>query len=244
MRFELANILRCRAYDGAGVRWPIENGSVYLGYAHGGSGIALFLFYLALATRDSEPLRLGREALRFELAQAVWLEEEFASFPAQLGGLTELPTKAAVSCYWDVGSAGVGTALVRYYFIDQDPTDMRWLAQLTADASRKYTAFPQLFRGLAGLGNFLLDVWQVTGDREHLLAAWQTAEGILLFGIEREQGLAFPGDQARRESADFATGAAGVGLFLNRLLKAESENALNFNFVADEFLTGISKKSN
>lgn len=146
-----------------------------------------------------------------------------------------------LGCYWDVGSAGVGTALVRYWLADRDSTDIKWLAHLTADAGRKYTAFPQLFRGLAGLGNFLLDVWQLTGEQEHLLAAWQTAEGILLFGIEREEGLAFPGDQARRESADFATGAAGIGLFLHRLLKAESGHAPNFNFVVDEFLPVVSQ---
>ncbi len=223
--------------DDRGARWPNENGSVYLGYAHGGSGIALFLLYLALATRDSVPLLLGRQALRFELAQGVWLDGEFAGFPAQLPGPSQPPAEAAaLSCYWDAGSAGIGTVLVRYSSVASDAEDQSWLARLAADASRKYTAFPQLFRGLAGLGNFLLDVWLHTGDQEHLSAAWHVAEGILLFGIERDEGLAFPGDQARRESADFATGAAGVGLFLDRLLKAEREKAPNFNFVVDELL--------
>jgi hypothetical protein len=165
------------------------------------------------------------------------LDGEFAGFPAQLPDPSEPRAEAgALSCYWDAGSAGVGTALLRYLVVASDPQDSSWLARLAADASRKYTAFPQLFRGLAGLGNFLLDVWLHTDDEEHLSAAWHIAEGVLLFGIEREEGLAFPGDQGRRESADFATGAAGVGLFLDRLLKAGDHKPPNFNFVVDELL--------
>jgi lantibiotic modifying enzyme len=37
-----------------------------------------------------------------------------------------------------------------------------------------------------------------------------------------------------RVTTDFATGSAGVGLFLNRL--TDPENSKNFNFVVDEFL--------
>jgi hypothetical protein len=86
------------------------------------------------------------------------------------------------------------------------------------------------------MGNFLLDAWCQSGDERHLLAAWQAAEGVLLFRIECEEGITFPGEQARRESADYATGAAGIGLFLDRLLKAEEGFKGSFNFVVDELL--------
>jgi hypothetical protein len=62
------------------------------------------------------------------------------------------------------------------------------------------------------------------------------AEGILLFRIDRPEGIGFAGEQAIRESADFGTGAAGISLFLDRLIKADSGAHGNFNFVVDELI--------
>ena len=223
--------------DGSGARWPDADGSVSIGYARGSSGIALFLLYLSLVTRDPATLELGRAALDFDLARGAWIDDRFAGFPGRVADASEpAPEAGALSCYWDAGSAGIGTTLARYLAVAPDRSLSGWLDRLTADASRKYTVFPQLFRGLSGLGNFQLDVWQLTGDEQHLLAAWQAAEGILLFRIDCAEGIAFPGEQARRESADFATGAAGVGLFLDRLLKVEQGSTSNFNFTIDELL--------
>ena len=56
--------------------------------------------------------------------------------------------------------------------------------------------------------------------------------------MDRPEGIGFPGEQTARESADFATGAAGIALFLNRLHQAEVAIAPNFNFVVDELLPG------
>lgn len=223
--------------DERGTYWPNESGSVSVGYAHGGSGISLFLLYLSLATENADWLQLGRQALDFDLAQGVWLDGKFSGFPGSITDVSESPNSAVIACYWDSGSAGVGTTLVRYLAVTSDPTLHDWLDSLIVDANRKYTSYPQLFRGLAGLGNFLLDVWNYTNNQQHLLAAWQVAEGILLFQIDREEGAVFPGEQTRRESADFATGSAGVGLFLNRLLRSEKSAQGNFNFVVDELLS-------
>jgi hypothetical protein len=97
--------------------------------------------------------------------------------------------------------------------------------------------FPQLFHGLAGLGNALLDLWDFGLGERSLEEAWRVASGILLFRIERDEGLAFPGEQAIRESTDFATGSAGICLFLHRLLHADNGVRVgNFNFVLDNLL--------
>ena len=42
-----------------GVYWSDDTKAVPLGYAYGGSGIALFLLYLHLATGEPMPLELG-----------------------------------------------------------------------------------------------------------------------------------------------------------------------------------------
>jgi hypothetical protein len=45
-------------------------------------------------------------------------------------------------------------------------------------------------------------VWEQTSNEQYLIDAWQTAEGALLFSIDRIEGITFAGEQARRESAD------------------------------------------
>lgn len=139
--------------------------------------------------------------------------------------------------YWDAGSAGVLTTLVRYLAVSEDPELEAWVALLQPDVARKYVVFPQLFHGLAGLGNSLLDLWEYRRRVSALDDAWRVAEGVLLFGIERSEGVAFPGEQAIRESGDFATGSAGVGLFLHRLLQADKGiRQSSFNFAVDELI--------
>src|SRR5262249_14822800 len=46
-----------------------------LGFAHGASGIALFLLYLSFATHNFEFLEAGRKALEFDLSFAVTTED-------------------------------------------------------------------------------------------------------------------------------------------------------------------------
>jgi hypothetical protein len=179
-------------------------------------------------------MKYGRRALDFELGQGGWVDGRFAGFPVKA---VEEPERAPVfTPYWYVGTAGVGTALIRYLATYPDAELERWRELMEPEDSCKYVVFPQLFTGLAGIGNFQLDLWEYTGDERHLAEAWQAAEGVLLFTIERPEGIALPGDQARRESADLATGGAGVALFLDRLLRAEEGAGTNFNFVIDELL--------
>ncbi|MFC8248548.1 class III lanthionine synthetase LanKC [Streptomyces chartreusis] len=226
--------------DDRGVHWSNRDGNVPLGYAFGGSGISLFLLYLHRATGDTQALDVGRAALDFELEHAIWQGEELAGFPA-LVPEREVAAKVVVPrCYWDAGSAGVLTTLARFLSVTPDTSLQRWLTPLAQDVTRKYAAFPHLFRGLSGMGNSLLDVWERTTDKNFLGAAWRAAEGVLLSRIDCVEGVGFPGEQAMRESADFATGAAGVALFLDRLLRAGSGGSENFNFVVDELLPATS----
>jgi lantibiotic modifying enzyme len=207
---------------------------VRLGYAFGGSGIALFMLYLHLATSSKEYLTYGRRALDFELAHAKEVNGKHAGFPAL--ATEELVDDPVLSCYWDDGTAGVCTTLVRYAAVAPDAALESWRIRMEPDVCRKYTVFPPLFRGLAGLGNCLLDLWGFTGDERYLAEAWQVAEGVLLFRAERREGIAFPGEQAMRESADLATGSAGIAMFLSRLLNADGGISSNYNFVVDELL--------
>ncbi len=72
--------------------------------------------------------------------------------------------------------------------------------------------------GLAGLGDFMLDMHELTGEAKYLESAVKVGEGIMQFRVERGQGVAFPGDMLSRLCCDYGTGSAGIGLFFNRLL--------------------------
>ena len=230
------NLLRSAMYEERGAYWPENDGSVPLGYAFGASGIALFLLYLYVATLDRSYLDVGRLGLDFELSQAAIREGRLVGFPAEMPDDSKSPT--VLKSYWDVGSAGVATTVVRYLRLSPEPELAAWVTRLESDISRKYVAFPQLFHGLAGLGNSLLDIWEHGGRERSLEEAWKVAAGVLLFRMEREEGVVFPGEQAIRESADFATGSSGIGLFFQRLLQADVGRKFgNFNFVIDELFS-------
>jgi len=226
--------------DDNGAHWvdtdPLGESHVPLGYGNGPAGIALFLLYLHLATGDAEALRLGRAALDFELNHAVQYSDTMTTFRADL----DAERSPKLRAYFDEGTAGVLTTLVRYVVVTGAPELEKWVDRLLPDISRKYAVMPQLFHGLAGLGNALLDVAELLDRPDTLAEAWRTAEGVLLYRIDTAEGIAFPGEQSLRESADLASGASGVGLFLDRLIRLDAgERPGNPNFVLDELIPGL-----
>lgn len=223
-------LLETVAEDARGCYWTTD-GKIPLGYAHGQSGVSLFLLYLYLASGKERFLDLGMKALDFEMNNATpsmkgesisWMkfaDEGYIVYP-----------------YFKIGSAGVGTTMLRYYRLLGEKKYRDMLELIYFDTTRKYTLFPGLFSGLAGLGEFLLDLHRVTNESHHFDAAYRVAAGISLFKIEKKQGLAFPGDMLRRISCDYGTGSAGVGHFLYRLTHREEEGAFNLDrlFAHDE----------
>ncbi|WP_043390365.1 lanthionine synthetase LanC family protein, partial [Kitasatospora aureofaciens] len=95
-----------------GIYWVDSSGTVPIGYAFGSSGISLFLLYLSQAIEDEQVFEAGRAALNHDLGYAMHNGGEFLGFPAlapeddELGGVV-------ARCYWDYGSAGILTPLVR-----------------------------------------------------------------------------------------------------------------------------------
>ncbi len=205
------HLLATSEEDEKGRAWKSDNQFV-LGYAHGASGISLFLLYLYLTTAEEKFLQAGIMALDFDLNNASPNLEEGISWKkvADQGSI--------IYPYWEFGSAGVGTALLRYYRFLREERYRDALEKIFIDTNRKYAVFPGLFMGLAGLGEFLLDLHQLTGERRHLDGAYRIASGLSLFKIEKEEGIAFPGDGLVRICCDWATGSAGVGHFFHRLV--------------------------
>jgi hypothetical protein len=125
-----------------------------------------------------------------------------------------------VTPYWRYGSVGIGGVLLRYWLETRNGEFKKALDSSIIDANRKYAIFPSLFFGLTGLGEFFLDMARYhDANSSYMDSAWKVAAGVLLFKLQRKEGIAFPGEQLMRISCDYGTGSSGIILFLNRLLR-------------------------
>lgn len=206
--------------------WSPTGSPVALGFAHGASGISIFLLYLYLATGDSRFLDLGKRALEFDIAATVPnLDGNLSLQVRRLPGAPGAP-------YLRYGSSGLGMAMVRYYRALGDPRYLNILNDLLPDACRKYGISPGRFIGLSGIGEFLLPLAELEPFHAKCSEALQRLiTGIMLFRVKTPGGMAFPGYELYRLSCDFATGSAGIALFLHDYLTGS-----NSSFLLDDLL--------
>lgn len=207
------------------VSWPSLDGTTYIGYPKGASGIALFLLYLFSITKNTRYLEISKKAISFDLSFSLD-KGNFISFPSKTSN------SVSFSPYWLSGSAGVATTLLRYRFVTKDTTYDNVLFKIINDSNRTYSTLPSLFQGLAGLGNLMLDAEQFLNNPEYGLAAQKISQALNIFSINKDNGIAFPGDSLNYINNDFGTGSSGILLFLNRLITKEN----NFNFLIDDIL--------
>jgi serine/threonine protein kinase len=202
---------RTIAENGAGCYWRGEDGLLF-GLGRGSTGIALFLLYLHLATGEEKYLATGRDAMDFDLDTAVPMDGGLL-WPNRTGA------ERAVVPYFEFGGAGVGHVLLRYHRLIGDPRYLELLRGIKHASIRPYAIYPQKAFGLAGVGDFLIDMANHGIDEAECMAgAHRVARGIVLFQLGRaEGGIAFPGDELWKISCDYFTGSAGIALFLNRL---------------------------
>lgn len=224
---EAANHLLLTAKtDDKGPYWTNDD-SIPLGYAHGASGVSLFLLYLYLACGDFQYLDFGTKALEFDINNGQSSPDGEGMTWKRLVAPSNAGPGKIVYPYWLYGSAGIGNVVVRYSRLLNETKYKDLLEKIFCDTNRKYTIYPTFFKGLAGIGEFLLDLYQHSGDSRHLDGAYRVATGISLFRIEREQGLAFPGEGLQRISCDYGTGSAGIAYFLHRLTRSGVEGAFS-----------------
>ncbi len=228
-------LLENLAEDTRGCYWSSDE-NIPLGYAHGASGVSLFLLYLYLASGNERFIDIGIKALDFDINNATPYQKEDGVSWKRLADQGNI-----VYPYWIFGSAGVGMAMLRYYRLLGEETYKDILEKIYIETNKKYTVFPGFFKGLAGLGEFLLDLYQFKNASRYLDGAYKVATGLSLFKIERKQGLAFPGETLRRISCDYGTGSAGIGHFLHRLTHSEEASGFNLDrlFVNAEELSKV-----
>jgi lantibiotic modifying enzyme len=205
-------LLRRRQTDASGLYWKQED-ITPVGLAFGSAGIALFLAHLYLATHDGLFLQAAMSALDFDIAQGVMIEQGLLFYP-QVGSSGGVPK----SPHTRFGTAGVGSVAIRLYEISGE---QRYLesARICADTcSSRYSNKLWQDYGLAGLGEFLLDMHHSTSDDFYLRTAFHLAGAILPYRIITPNGVTFAGRYLERIGCDFGEGSSGIGYFFARLL--------------------------
>lgn len=204
--------------DAAGlVSWQLPDdldgsmsGRRYFGFAHGMAGIGLFLLEHAAET--------GRRDCWDAVDAATDALEKYAVRACGTAGWGFGPDSTVPAwAHWCHGSSGVGTYLVRVYA--KRPT--RSLRSLIKECARfvmamKFRAGPSYCHGLAGDGDFLLDVAGIFGDPRYRAWAHDLA-GLLLQRQSSRNGLTVFADDPSTDGADFGFGSSGVLSFLLRL---------------------------
>lgn len=218
-----------RNYNKNTCYWEDPQQNIWSSYTKGNSGIATFLIYLYQITEYSKLIDTATEAIEFDILH---LHED-----GEFLRVSRNPVDAensVYSHYWKDGTAGFLSGLLRLWYITKNQNYKDVIDVLAKDINRKYTFMPNLFSGLAGLCNTLIDLYQFTGEKTHLNSIEYVLSGIENYEIVKEDSFEFPGEQVYRYSHDFGTGSAGISALYFRLNNIE--NGLNFNFMLDELM--------
>ncbi|MCC3776149.1 class IV lanthionine synthetase LanL, partial [Streptomyces sp. UNOB3_S3] len=197
--------------------WPIAHdwpsrlaGLVHYGFAHGVAGVGAFLLAVGRATDDSAHLGLAAEAAETLLATAR-LRDGAAYWPSG-------PGSRSLKTHWCSGSSGVATFLVRLW---QETSDDRLRtachqAALAVRRSRWHAGTAQC-HGLAGDGEFLLDLAEASGEDQYRVWAGELAAIVYARHALHDGRVLAPDETGVSVSLDYNTGLAGVLAFLLRL---------------------------
>ncbi|MCI2263220.1 class III lanthionine synthetase LanKC [Xanthomonas indica] len=195
-----------------GIAWSLDaNGYTGLGLHSGGSGIALFLLYLGVATGEDVYIELAMQGLDHDISHGRTVNGA-VGFPSDT-----VQENRILYPYLGAGTAGVASVAVRMYAITRSEKYKVFVDQVKASVSQKYTVSGDLFLGLSGIGHYLLDAAQFLEDDSYRALAWRVACGLDLFRIDKESGVCFPGGNSPKISCSLAGGGAGIISYLDRL---------------------------
>ncbi len=205
------HLIRTAEFENEGCFWRSNQDSrIHYGYGYGASGIGLFLLYLYRITQSEIYRTYAIKALEYDLSKKInseigmqWkrFENDNLLYP-----------------YWIHGNSGIGSILFRFYEVLGDEKYLKLAEQIAQDTFVKYSFNPGLFEGLAGIGEFMYDSFVYTKNESFLNKAFDIAETLLWFKIEKPSGIAYPGRWLTKISTDYGTGSAGIGLFFHRIL--------------------------
>ena len=206
-----------------GMRWTLPpgyeglSGETYLGYAHGAAGIGDSLLDLYLASGEERFLSAAQSAARWLSGRSIevfgkgldWTTTDSAG---------ELPAGA----FWCHGAGGIGR-----FFLNLAKSGVFPGARSIAEGAAHTVSMtgrrigPTQCHGLAGNIEFVLDMFQDTGNRSFLSQARTMARILEAFALDRDGLFVWASDSSRVIATDYMTGYAGVTVCLLRLARPE-----------------------
>lgn len=189
------------------------SGKALLGYAHGAAGVGDTLLDLFETTGDGRFLESAQATARWLAPQAVPAldDDSGLNWPSAENDLSG-------PAFWCHGGAGIGCFFLHLAELDAFP-DAGIIADRAARMVARGTrqAGPIQCHGLAGNIEFLLDVYQLTGNRAYLSEAQSLARLLEAFATERDGLLVWPSEQPTTFTPDYMVGYAGIAVCLLRL---------------------------
>ncbi len=202
-----------------GVWWTIPpgydglSGHAFIGYAHGAAGIADALLDLFEVTGDESIPVIVRQA-------GAWIARHAVENFGEANGLDwpDVPGGTSIGPFWCHGAAGVGQFFLhaaRLGIIDGG-RDLAMRAAWSAARGARWSS-PTQCHGLAGNIEFLLDMFQATGEDCYLREARSLGQILQGFALESDGVLVWPSESPAVVTPDYTVGYAGVAACLLRL---------------------------
>lgn len=221
---DLAQRLLERIPDGDDLAGQL-NPAAQSGLSGGRTGVALALYRLHRQTGDTAALDRGWQMLREDLAYAE---------PIEVGGIGFKTTAAdkRIYPYLFAGSAGYAMVLARYLALRPDAelgdglpaTEV--LERCLRACTSRFSVFPGLFPGLAGLALASADVGRRLRRPELVDAALTSARGLFRYAVPHLNGVGWLGEPGQRLSTELWSGSAGILLALRHLTTAADPEAI------------------
>ncbi|MFB7663343.1 class IV lanthionine synthetase LanL [Kitasatospora sp. NPDC056138] len=205
-----------------GTVWPVPEdfdsslaGITHLGYGHGVAGVGAFLLAAAEVTGDERLLAGAREAVG-TLAATVRRDGPAGRagwWPQSAGD----PAGVKLA-HWCNGSSGAGSFLVRFWRATGDPTAYELaVAAGQAVLDGRWHSGTSACHGLAGNGEYLLDLAEATGEDRFRTGAWEFANLIASRAALSDGLLVLPDETGTGSTPAYGTGTSGALAFLLRL---------------------------
>lgn len=190
----------------------VFSGRRFLGYAHGIAGIGQFFSALEKATGYLRFHQATADIVATLMSSGIRSRDE-VDWPQQPS-----PEAPAVSYpYWCHGASGIGTFLVRRYADSRSEVLLPFIrGAAEAVLSARWKSGVGYCHGLAGNGDFLLDIAQALGDAAYLSGAWDIARVLMDRRVMHRSELTYA-DEAGAVTTSFGGGTGGILSFLLRL---------------------------
>lgn len=197
-----------------------------IGYKNGNSGISLFFLYLFLSANEQNFLDIGIKAINYDLSFSEI--DQFGNYMFRNNDKGEGPLYP----YFFEGTAGILSVMLRYHYVCPSAFSETLIYALANSIVIKYSISPNLFMGIGGLCNTLLDCYQLLHDKRFKEQVLYLLRGIELFKVDYQDKILFPADSLEKLSCDLGYGSMGLALLINRYLNDDS----NFCFFLDDRL--------